>query len=653
MADYDIAEAFEAVENELIDSMMRNFSRHRAEETKEGYNWSQWQAEQLKSLEQYRKANYNKFNKQFSEINSKVEEMLKTARADGNANQEAKILQAIKDGFKVPDKPSASSTAEFFKVNDRKLNALVKATTDDLESAETAILRMSNDKYRKAIYNAQVYANTGAGTYEKAVDMACKDMLKAGLNCVEYKNGARHTLSDYAEMAIRTANKRAYLYGEGEKRAEWGISTVVVNQRQGGCPDCAQYIGQVFIDDVYSNGKKSDGNYPLLSTAIAGGLFHPRCKDSTSTYYEGITTLKKVSKSELTEMKDNEVLEQQKANAENQAKKCDRIAKYSLDEDNKRIYQNRAEKWQEKADEISVKVDKSVENFAESGIINTRETTVVNGNGVVGEWKPRDGFDNLIDDVIDYQGYNGKPTIVYNRETFDKAVENDHFLAERTFYADTQEQLDMYDNQLKAVDGEDYFYVNCSKGGAQYGQGMYCAADYTKGTIDYKCFEHEITQYSGDAGFSKTNWMTLDPSAKILKLPVGAKADEYIPELYIREYMKKYAGNRIDDVMDYIQKAEVVDNLTLNESNAYIERVFNERNEALQKVKDLASAGLDSTIYTGAKFIKFKDPGVLAAEMGYDVINAAGHGKTGSYSAVLNRTKLIIFGGDNYAYTKK
>ena len=57
MADYDISQAFEAIENELIDSMMRNFSRHRAEETKEGYNWSQWQAEQLKSLEEYRKKN--------------------------------------------------------------------------------------------------------------------------------------------------------------------------------------------------------------------------------------------------------------------------------------------------------------------------------------------------------------------------------------------------------------------------------------------------------------------------------------------------------------------------------------------------------------------------------------------------------------------
>lgn len=369
MADYDIVEAFEAIEKELIDSMIHNFSRHKAEELKEGYNWSQWQAEQLKSLERYRKKNFKKFNKQFSELNGKVEEMLRIARADGNAQQEAEILQAIKDGFKVSVKPSASSTAEFFKVNDRKLNALIKSTTDDLQRAETAVLRMSNDQYRKAIYNAQVYANTGAGTYEKAVDMACRDMLRAGLNCVEYKNGARHTLSDYAEMAIRTANKRAYLRGEGEKRQEFGITTVVVNSRQGGCPDCAQYIGRVFIDDVYSGGSAKDGDYPLLSEAISGGLFHPRCKDSTSTYYEGITTLKKVSKSELSEMEQREVLEQQKSYCENQAKKCERILKYSLDGDNKRAYAKRADVWQEKADEVSEKIDKSVAKSAESGIM--------------------------------------------------------------------------------------------------------------------------------------------------------------------------------------------------------------------------------------------------------------------------------------------
>lgn len=365
MSDYNIREAFEKIEDELINSMMRNFSRHRAEETKEGYNWTQWQAEQLKSLEEYRKHNAKKFGKRFKTINGRVEEMIRTAKADGNASQEAEILEAVKDGFKAPKKPSAHSTAEFFKVNDRKLDALIKSTTDDLKRAETAVLRMSNDKYRKAIFNAQVAMNTGAVTYEKAVDMACKDMLNAGLNCVEYKNGARHTLSDYADMAVKTANKRAYLRGEGEKRAEWGVSLVVVNSRQGGCPDCAKYIGKVFIDDVYSNGKKSDGNYPLLSTAIKNGLFHPRCKDSTSTFYPELDDLDApLSEDEIKELDRQRGIEEKQQYAQRQAERFDRRAEYSLDGDNKRIAQTRADEWhdrantlEEKAKQFSLKTD--------------------------------------------------------------------------------------------------------------------------------------------------------------------------------------------------------------------------------------------------------------------------------------------------------
>lgn len=354
--DYDISKAFEKIESELISSMIRNFKNHRVEEDKNNFCWTQWQAEQLKSLEEYRKHNAKKFGKRFKTINSKVEEMIRTAKADGNASQEAEILEAVKDGFKAPKKPSAHSTAEFFKVNDRKLDALIKSTTDDLKRAETAVLRMSNDKYRKAIFNAQVATNTGAVTYEKAVDIACKDMLNAGLNCVEYKNGARHTLSDYADMAVKTANKRAYLRGEGEKRAEWGVSLVVVNSRQGGCPDCAKYIGKVFIDDVYSNGKKSDGNYPLLSTAIKNGLFHPRCKDSTSTYYPELDDLDApLSEDEIKELDRQRGIEEKQQYAQRQAERFDRRAEYSLDEDNKRIAQTRADEWHDRADMLEEK----------------------------------------------------------------------------------------------------------------------------------------------------------------------------------------------------------------------------------------------------------------------------------------------------------
>lgn len=415
--DYDIGSAFEAIENELIESMMRNFSRHRAEEDELGYNWSQWQAEQLKSLEQYRKANATKFNEQFSTINAKVAEMLRIAREDGNAEQEIAILEAIQNGFKVPSIVPDMPIGEFFKVNNRKLDALIKATTSDLEKAETAILRRANDEYRSAIFNAQVYANTGAGTYEKAVDMAVRDMLRAGLSCVEYKNGSMHRLSEYAKMAIRTANKRAYLYGEGEKRQEWGISTVVVNSRQGGCHLCKDYIGKVFIDDVYSGGKKSDGNYPLLSDAIQHGLFHPNCKDSTSTYFEGITTLEPLSSDEREELDRRRKLEAQKNYYDNQAEKCDRISEHSLDKDNKRTYKKRAQACKQKADEIG-------EIIHESGI-SSKKYTRTSKNTVNLEYiesrEYHNKFKNITDNsVANEQLYKCSKAMLIHRNGTDK-----------------------------------------------------------------------------------------------------------------------------------------------------------------------------------------------------------------------------------------
>ena len=220
--EYDIGAAFKAIEDELIKSMIRNMDRHRAEETKEGIEWSMWQAEQLKALEKYKRDNRKRYGKQFQNLNKEIGELIRISRQKGNMQQEIQILNAIRKGFPAR-KISKGATAEFFKLNERKLEALIEATTHDMEAAETAVLRKANDDYRKAIFNAQVYANTGAGTYEKAVDMATRDMLSRGLNCVEYANGARHTLADYADMAIRTASKRAYLQGEGEKRQEWGL----------------------------------------------------------------------------------------------------------------------------------------------------------------------------------------------------------------------------------------------------------------------------------------------------------------------------------------------------------------------------------------------------------------------------------------------
>lgn len=373
--EYDIEKAFRAIEDELIHSMIRNFKQHRAEETKEGYNWSAWQIEQLKSLEQYKKANAEKFSSRFSNINASVEELIKEARAQGGSEQEEQILKAIKNGFKAAKPPGQGMEAAFFRLNDKKIEALAKATKNDLSKAEHATLRMANDKYRQIIFNAQVYANTGAGTYEKAVDMATRDFLSAGINCIEYKDGSRHNIKEYAGMAIRTADKRAYLTGEGEKRKEWGVTTVIVKKRGNACPKCLPFCGKILIDDVWSGGVP-DGKYKLMSQAIAAGLYHPNCKDIHTTYFEGITKYgEPYTDTELKQIESDYNEGQKQKYAQRQAERFDRLEKYSLDDDNKKMYAARKEQWEKQVDS---KQEYKPVNRGESKIVEVKNNRNIN-----------------------------------------------------------------------------------------------------------------------------------------------------------------------------------------------------------------------------------------------------------------------------------
>ena len=260
--DYDIAEAFRRIELELISSMKRNWQKHNEEENKYGFTWSRWQAEQLKSLEEFKKKNPRLFSSEFKAIN---EQFLDSILSQKETN--------------------------FFGVHSRKVQALVKATTGDLVKAEHAMLRKANDEYRKVIYNAQTYLASGAGTLDKAVDMASNDFLTRGINCVVYKGGRHVNMATYSEMSLRTTNKRIGMYADGAKRQELGVHTVKVSKYGMCSKTCQPWQGRVYVDDVYSGGTPEEAeelNLPLLSTAISGGLFHPNCKHHLSTYYPGM-----------------------------------------------------------------------------------------------------------------------------------------------------------------------------------------------------------------------------------------------------------------------------------------------------------------------------------------------------------------------------
>ena len=346
-SEYDIVGAFQDIEMDLITSMQRNMKRHIGEQIQEDIIWSQWQAEMLNGLAQYKAENADKLKGYYSTINDEIEKTIRQAYQLGESEQEVEILKAIQEGFKVDTLNTMQGG--FFKVNEGKLNALIDATTSDMTRAESAILRMADDVYRQTIFKAQMFYNTGASTLWKAVDMATKDFLSAGINCVEYRNGARVNIASYSEMALRTANKRANLMGSANKREEWGIHTVKVSSHNSACPMCIKWQGKVYIDDVYGKGTKEESRksgYPLLSEAVRGGMLHPNCKNGCSTYYEGINQPpREPTKEEVEEMTRRYRLEQRQRECERNIRKYRRLEAGSLDADNAKKYAEKRKQW--------------------------------------------------------------------------------------------------------------------------------------------------------------------------------------------------------------------------------------------------------------------------------------------------------------------
>ena len=350
---YDIASAFEDIEMSLIKSMRKNMQRHIKEEYDEGMNWTQWQAEMLAALSQYKAENKDVLTGYMGKINAELDAAIRDAYATGESEQEIELLKAIKKGYEAPkDGTKADMQGRFFRTNQRKLNALVKATTDDMKKAETAMLRMTDDVYRKTLFKAQMFYNTGAGSMWQCVDMATKDFLASGINCVQYKNGARVNIASYSEMSLRTANKRANLMGAANFREKYGMHLVKVNARGIACPMCLQWLGQVFVDDVYGGGTAEESTktgYPLLSTAVQGGLFHPNCKDACSTYYEGISREpQEISKESEKEIKRKYDLEQIQRYYERNYKRNMRLGNGCLDQSNAGKYFARASQYKKK-----------------------------------------------------------------------------------------------------------------------------------------------------------------------------------------------------------------------------------------------------------------------------------------------------------------
>ena len=276
----EIAVLFEQLELELTESLRRNLARHKAQEAREGgrdnvpERWEAWQAAKLRDIQRFRRSNEDILGKYAPTIDAETKAMLQEQYAEGGAG-------------------------DFFRASDVRLQALVDEIQGNEARVNQAALRYMDDIYRRTILRTAIALNAGGMTYQKAVDEATKDFLDQGINCVQYADGRQVNIASYAEMALRTCATRAMLMGEARTREALGIDTVLVSQ-YGACSNtCLPWQGRVYIDDVFQaySGPKSGSfgmsrngrQYMRLSVAMNGGLFHPNCRHTISTWVECVS----------------------------------------------------------------------------------------------------------------------------------------------------------------------------------------------------------------------------------------------------------------------------------------------------------------------------------------------------------------------------
>ena len=326
----DIVKIFEEIELRLVQSLKINLGRHRQEEKDYGMNWSAWQAEKLEGLRKFRQENADIMSQYVDQIDTETRKIMAEQFEEG-------MNGAVPHGADQP---------QFFGVDTVKVNKLIDDVSYLQKNVETAALRCTDDVYRRTVHRAQLAMSTGSMTLQQAIDMAVKDFLDKGINCIEYRDGRRVNIADYVRMALRTTATRAAIQGKSERFKALGYDTIQVSKYSMCSDTCLPWQGRVYINDVYTmwDGEVRDhggilwgkSNYcgkwfMLLSAAIEKGLFHPNCRHTILLWRDG---------DPLPESIDNEEnerrykLEQEQRRLENKVRKAKRKVEGLSDPDN-------------------------------------------------------------------------------------------------------------------------------------------------------------------------------------------------------------------------------------------------------------------------------------------------------------------------------
>jgi len=166
--------------------------------------------------------------------------------------------------------------------------------------------------------------------------------------------------------------------------------------------------------------------------------------------------------------------------------------------------------------------------------------------------------------------------------------------------------------------------------------------------MNYKEFADAFGIDYGGKAYSYIETMTLDPSAKIITFSdIKKQFDEY-SDSHSYEAIRETAKQSIfsdmgvskQDVKKYTQMLDGYEHTTTAKQKQRYDTVREELGFTTKEVGEIYNKIIGR--YNELQKNTITNIGSYAAMRGYDVINAEGHGQSGSYTVILNRTKCIF-----------
>lgn len=242
---------------------------------------AQYQLEQLKALGVVDNRVNSYLSKALKKSNKEVEKLI--------SESAYKSVEADNVIFKEAYDKKLIASFSYNKNDFKDLIAKgVAATTKDIKNICNTTAKTSRQKLTSAMNMAYLQVSSGAFSPDQVVENAVSQLVKEGLDWIDYKSGTHRHLDTSIRQALRTSINQTALKCQDQNFEALGGNLVEVSSHLGARPSHSQWQGKIYWRKEqyknYSNFEEATG-YGTIT-----GLGGVNCRHSFFPYFPGLST---------------------------------------------------------------------------------------------------------------------------------------------------------------------------------------------------------------------------------------------------------------------------------------------------------------------------------------------------------------------------